>query len=85
MPPYSPASCGSVLRADGPNTTAMASKYQKKIASFRSYGTLVLGAALHAPQPCKASQKSILGVGIESGTRSRPDEARAANNSAGKM
>ena len=85
MPPYFPASCGRVLRADRPHITAMASRYQKKIASFRSDGTLVPGAALHAPQPCKASQKSILGVGIESGTRSRPDEARAANNSAGKI
>ena len=40
----------------------MASTYQNKIASFRSYGTLALGAALHAPCARRGSKcKTRLG------------------------
>ena len=58
----------------------MASRYQKKIASFRSYGTLALGAALHAPWPCKASQPSwdsasTLGHRVDPMRRVRPTTA----------
>ena len=83
--PYNLANCGGVLRADRPSTEAMASTYQSKIESFRSYGTLALGAALHAPCARRGSKDDLSAELVNFSRPRMPVECACGQTSAGKM